>query len=134
MLVELGRMSTEPDPLATPAFLRMAAEDPSYVRFCENKTLAFEGAAWAALAGDIATQDDRLDALRSIAVPTLVIVGEQDAGFIAQSRAMAAAIPGAELAVIPEGGHSPQFEAPSAWWATLSRFLADSIAAVPIRL
>ena len=60
LLVELGRMSTEPDPLRHAAFLRMAAEDPSYRRFCENKTLAFEGAAWAALAGDMATQDDRL--------------------------------------------------------------------------
>ncbi len=66
-------------------------------------------------------------------MPTLVIVGEQDDGFLKQSLAMTEAIPGAELAVIPGGGHSPQFEAPAAWWAALSKFLTGSISSVPIR-
>jgi len=34
------------------------------------------------------------------------------------------AIPNAELTVIPDAGHSPQFENPDAWWAALSTFLA----------
>jgi pimeloyl-ACP methyl ester carboxylesterase len=38
---------------------------------------------------------------------------------------MAATIPGARLAVIPGGGHSPQLEAPAAWWEALSGFLAS---------
>jgi hypothetical protein len=38
---------------------------------------------------------------------------------------MAATVPGAELAVIPTAGHSPQFENPAAWFAALHDFLAD---------
>jgi pimeloyl-ACP methyl ester carboxylesterase len=72
----------------------------------------------------MATQEDRLDALSAVAVPTLVICGEQDDGFLKQSIAMSEAIPGAQLAVIAGGGHSPQFEARDAWWAALSGFLA----------
>ncbi len=32
-------------------------------------------------------------------------------------------MPGASLAVIPDGGHSPQFESPDEWWQALSGFL-----------
>ncbi len=67
---------------------------------------------------------DRLDALRSLAMPTLVITGEQDRPIVKPSQAMAGAIPGAELAVIADAGHSPQFENPDAWWDALSSFLA----------
>ena len=41
---------------------------------------------------------------------------------------MAEAIPGAELAVIPDAAHSPQFENPDAWWAALSGFLERLLA------
>jgi pimeloyl-ACP methyl ester carboxylesterase len=37
---------------------------------------------------------------------------------------MASAIPNAQLAVILDAGHSPQFENPSGWWEALSGFLA----------
>ena len=53
-------------------------------------------------------------------MPTLVLVGEQDAPFLKPSRRMADAIPGAELVVIPDAGHSPQFESPELWWKALS--------------
>ena len=66
---------------------------------------------------------DRLDALASVTVPTLVLVGEQDTPFLKPSHRMAEAIPGAELAVLPDGGHSPQFETPDHWWKALSTFL-----------
>jgi pimeloyl-ACP methyl ester carboxylesterase len=56
-------------------------------------------------------------------VPTLVICGEEDFGFLKQSIAMSETIPNAQLAVIPGGGHSPQFEAPQAWWKVLREFL-----------
>jgi 3-oxoadipate enol-lactonase len=41
---------------------------------------------------------------------------------------MAKTIRGAQLAVIPDAGHSPQFEAPTAWWTALTSFL-DSLPA-----
>jgi pimeloyl-ACP methyl ester carboxylesterase len=37
---------------------------------------------------------------------------------------MADTIPGAALAVIPDAGHSPQFENAGAWFAALDGFLA----------
>jgi pimeloyl-ACP methyl ester carboxylesterase len=66
---------------------------------------------------------DRLEALRSVAVPALVLVGEEDQPFLNPSRRMAEAIPGAELVVVPDAAHSPQFENPEAWWAALTAFL-----------
>ncbi len=123
LLVEIGRKATEPSPLDTLPYLAMIAADPAYKAWSEQKTLNFTGPAWAALAGDMAAQEDRLDALATVAVPTLVICGEQDDGFMKQSIAMSEAIPGAQLAVIAGGGHSPQFEARELWWAAVSGFL-----------
>jgi pimeloyl-ACP methyl ester carboxylesterase len=80
---------------------------------------------FAAMLAAIPQQADRLEALASISAPVLVIVGEQDTPFIDDSHRMVATIPGARLAVIPGGGHSPQFEATDAWWTALSDFLAE---------
>ncbi len=55
----------------------------------------------------------------------LVIVGAQDAPFVIAADAMVDAIPGARLAVIPDAGHSPQFENPHAWIEALDEFLAS---------
>ena len=51
-------------------------------------------------------------------------------GFVAASQAMADAIPGADLAVLEGAAHSPQFETPDAWWATLTAFL-DALPSSP---
>ena len=56
-------------------------------------------------------------------MPTLVLVGEEDTPFRKPSQRMADAIPGAELVVLPDGGHSPQFESPELWWKALAGFL-----------
>ncbi len=55
-------------------------------------------------------------------MPVLVVVGEQDTPFLRASQRMAEAIPGAQLEVVPDAGHSPQFEAPEAWWKVVSDF------------
>jgi pimeloyl-ACP methyl ester carboxylesterase len=77
----------------------------------------------ASVLGQFATVDDRLELLAAHTTPTLVIVGEQDKPFIGPSERMADVMPGASLAVIPDGGHSPQFESPDEWWRALSGFL-----------
>ena len=112
-------------PLATEANRRLTAENPDYAAYGDRNLRASSAAMFAAMLASITTQADRLDGLRSVAVPVLVIVGEQDAPFLGDSRRMAESIPGARLAVIPGGGHSPQFEAPDAWWEALSGFLAE---------
>jgi pimeloyl-ACP methyl ester carboxylesterase len=66
---------------------------------------------------------DRLDDLRRLTLPALVLVGEHDEPFRKPSARMADAIPGAELVVIPDAAHSPQFENPEPWWKALRTFL-----------
>ena len=68
---------------------------------------------WGTMAMALARQPDDLAAMAaSVRCPLLVIVGEQDKPFVTASDAMADAIPGAQLVVIPDAGHSPQFENP----------------------
>jgi pimeloyl-ACP methyl ester carboxylesterase len=81
---------------------------------------------WATLGRAIRDQPDQLALLASVGCPTLVIVGEQDEPFVGVSRDMAEKIPGAELAVIPDAGHSPQFENPAAWLHVLEQFLESA--------
>lgn len=123
LLVEIGKRSTEPGPLDTLPYIELCKADPAYKAWSDFKTLNTTGPAWAALAGDVAVQEDRLEGLRSLTMPTLVIVGEYDDGFMKQSIAMSEAIQNAELAVIEGGGHSPQFEAPAAWWPVFRDFI-----------
>jgi pimeloyl-ACP methyl ester carboxylesterase len=115
------------EPLGTAAGRRVEAERPGYKEFGRRKMLASSPAMYAAMIRaitDVSGGLDRLDDLRSLDLPALVIVGDQDEPFLKPSRRMAEAIPGAELAVIPEAGHSPQFESPAAWWSALTTFLA----------
>jgi 3-oxoadipate enol-lactonase len=76
------------------------------------------------IAADLAAMRDRADQtdlLPQIAVPTLVIVGEQDVLTVpAESQAMAAAIPGAKLLTIPGAGHLAPMERPRAVAAALA--------------
>lgn len=123
LLVDIGRRSTEPGPLDTLPYVELCKADPAHKAWSDLKTLNTTGPAWAALAGDVVVQEDRLERLATLTMPTLVIVGEHDDGFMKQSIAMSETIPNAELAVIPGGGHSPQFEAPAAWWTTFRDFI-----------
>ena len=82
----------------------------------------------AGIVGALAAMRDREESeslLPTLAgVPTLVIVGEADTLTPPdQARAMAAAIPGGRLAVIPGAGHLPPVEQPEATTARLREFL-----------
>jgi pimeloyl-ACP methyl ester carboxylesterase len=113
------------NPLASLADLRVRAERPGYAEFGDRKLRACSPAMYAAMAVEMFEQPDRLDALRSLRMPVLVLVGEQDTGFLPSARRLADAIAGSHLEVIADAGHSPQFEAPDDWWAALSAFLSD---------
>ena len=126
-LMEALKLLRDEDPLMTPAFLRLLHDKPGYSDFCDAKLLASSPAMWLAMSHALITQPDRLDGLADVDVPSLVIVGEQDTPFVAHSERMAKTIPGARLAIIPEAGHSPQFESTEAWWAALSSFLEDAV-------
>jgi pimeloyl-ACP methyl ester carboxylesterase len=75
--------------------------------------------------GILAQRDGRvIESLPSIAVPTLVLVGEHDTAFLAGSRYMAEKIPGAELALIAGAGHSPNIAKPAEFHRAIRDFLA----------
>ena len=71
--------------------------------------------AFARQAAAVRTRVDSRPSLAAIAVPTLVLVGEQDLLTPpALAREMATAIPQARLVVVPECGHAATLEQPQA--------------------
>lgn len=114
------------DPLQNEAYERVCRERPGYREFAEGKMLRSSPVMYAAMLGQMARADDRLEDLRSLPHETLVIVGEHDAPFLDGSEAMAAAIATAEHYVLAEGGHSPQFEATDAWRKVVHGFLGEA--------
>lgn len=68
---------------------------------------------------------DLTERLRALAVPALVIVGEQDPGTpVAMAREIAGAIPGAELVVLPSAAHLSNVEQAERFNGALLAFLA----------
>lgn len=114
------------DALATGARERTLATRPGYREHGERNMLAASPAMFAAMLQALTSDagvTDRLPHLEGLAMPTLVVVGDEDLPFLKPSRRLAETIPGAELVVIPSAGHSPQFENPDDWWSALSGFL-----------
>lgn len=69
---------------------------------------------------------DSTDDLINISVPTLIIVGEEDAVTPPDlSRKMHEHIGGSRLVVIPEAGHLSALEAPEAFTGALAEFLSE---------
>jgi len=113
------------DPLGSPAHERVLAERPGFEEYGDYKWSRLAPAMWSALVIEIITQEGGLDALADVSLPTLVIVGEQDDSFIEASYAMADVVPDSRLVVIPDAGHSPQFENQPIWLAALTGFLDE---------
>jgi pimeloyl-ACP methyl ester carboxylesterase len=122
----LKEVSDELDPLGSEAYQRVVAERPGFREYAADKWASLSPVMWATLAVEITRQADQLDELAAaIAVPTLVVVGDQDREFAAPSRAIADAVPGAAFVELPDAGHSPQFENPPAWRDAVRSFLAS---------
>lgn len=113
------------DLLGSPAYQRVIRERPGFKEYADRKWASLSPVMWTTLATEVTSQPDELDALAAVVrVPTLVIVGEQDTPFLPGSHATAGALAGARLVVVPDAGHSPQFENPDAWYRALREFLA----------
>lgn len=90
--------------------------------FMDNPAAGYIGALEA-----MKTRPDSVADLATINVPTLVIVGENDAITPAElSRMLHEHIAGSTLNVIPEVGHLSNLEEPEAFSAALSGFLSAS--------
>jgi pimeloyl-ACP methyl ester carboxylesterase len=84
-----------------------------------------EGLAKAAR-GMLTQHDARvISSLPRIQVPSIVVVGADDKPFLAASDYMAAKIPNARKAVIPDAGHAANIDQPEAFNAAILGFLAD---------
>src|SRR3954468_5922902 len=97
----------------------------------ERSTVSHRDASGLARAarGMLAQRNSRvIESLPGITVPTLVVVGADDAPFLAASDYMAAKIPGAKKVVIPAAGHAVNIDQPQAFLDALLPFL-DSLPA-----
>jgi pimeloyl-ACP methyl ester carboxylesterase len=82
-------------------------------------------AGWIGALEAMKQRRDQTDLLPSIAVPTLVVVGEGDAlAPVDVAEAMAKAIPGARLEIVPGAGHVSNLENPEVFNRALSEFLS----------
>lgn len=113
----------------SPAEVRLRAEREGYAAWADGKVHRCSPDMYAAMAQELCSREDRLAELPALAMPVRVVVGADDRDFVRPSRRMAEAIDTADLVVIPDAAHSPQFENPDAWWSAVSGFLA---AATPV--
>ena len=97
---------------------------PDLSMFVENMMAHQSSEAVAAASRGLAIRPDRTAMLSSIKVPTLIITGSADTLIPpSESEAMAAAIPGCELVVIPGVAHLSNLEDPVAFNAAVRAFL-----------
>ncbi|MEM7415284.1 MAG: 2-succinyl-6-hydroxy-2,4-cyclohexadiene-1-carboxylate synthase [Gemmatimonadota bacterium] len=87
--------------------------------------LASDPEGWAAALRGLGT--GRLpslwDSLEDVAVPTLVLVGQQDSKFVEIGARMSERVPGAEMTVIDGVGHNVHLEAPGPWSGAILDFI-----------
>ncbi|MFJ4833747.1 alpha/beta fold hydrolase [Streptomyces sp. NPDC088747] len=82
------------------------------------------GRTMATIAGASMSDPTLLGRLSAVNVPTLVVWGESDRiATPTYGRAVARTVPGAQFVEIPEAGHLPHLEAPTATWAAIEPFL-----------
>jgi 2-succinyl-6-hydroxy-2,4-cyclohexadiene-1-carboxylate synthase len=108
---------------STEAHQRLISDRDGFAEFGDRKLRAVSADMFRAMARQLLDRTSELDALRSVSLPTLVMVGELDEAYVRPSRRMAEAIEAARLVEIPDAGHNPQFEAPERWLETMMSFL-----------
>jgi pimeloyl-ACP methyl ester carboxylesterase len=83
-------------------------------------------AGWIGALEAMKTRRDQTDLLPTIAVPTLVVVGESDALIpLDVAEATAKAIPNARLEVVPNAGHVANLENPEVFNRAFAEFLSE---------
>ena len=107
------------------SFLRDPARQQEVARW-RGRIADNDARAMIRFGNAIFDRDDLVGSLRRLAVPTLVMVGEHDRATPPErARTIAAAIPGAALAVIPDAGHLSTIEQPEAVNDVLVEFIRD---------
>jgi 3-oxoadipate enol-lactonase len=103
---------------------RTQAEQPDVVEHYREMVSRWSVEGMAGALGAMRDRPDSTALLRAIRVPTLVLVGSEDAAApVSVAEAMAAAIPGAQLALVPQAGHLAPLEQPLSASRALVEFL-----------
>lgn len=102
------------------------ADRPEVVEAVRSMMISSDPTGVAAASRGMATRAAMSALLPSIDLPTLVVVGADDALTpVEEMRRMAEAIPGSRFKVVPESGHLPPLENPLVFNATLAGFLDE---------
>jgi pimeloyl-ACP methyl ester carboxylesterase len=123
-LAKAGRYNEVPD-ITYPVYVHPRRYDDAALKRLV-RTMAEETGADAFLRQQAAIigRPDSRPGLGRIACPTLVLVGEADAGTPPElAREIAAGIPGARLVIVPDSGHLSTLEQPAAVTAALLEWL-----------
>lgn len=128
VLQQALRERADEDPLRTEADRQLEREwgPARYWERHRQRFHAMDPEAYAELGRELLEQESLVPRLREIRCPTLVMVGEQDRHLLSAAALLADRIPRARKCVIPEAGHQPQLENPSAWLAALREHLAEA--------
>jgi pimeloyl-ACP methyl ester carboxylesterase len=126
-LYEVARALSAIDPNRPPSLRRFEARDPeAYWEWVRRKYEAMDPTAFVALGYALCDHAPLLDRLGALRCPALVLVGEEDEGFLAPALELEAALPRARHVVIPAASHQPQFENREAWLAAVREHLGNA--------
>lgn len=111
---------------------RARRQDPELVAAWVERWRAHDGESVYQEARSWITQDDITEALRGLALPALIVQGEEDAALpLADALSTFALLRGATMARLPGVGHTANLEAPAAVNRLLARFAEDLVATDP---
>ncbi len=124
-LVELMRARGPDDPNRSEADRRLEAEwgEAYWSEWRLPNFRAMDPVAYGAFGDAIFEQAPVTHRLAEIRVPTLVLVGEADSGFLPAADELARGIPGARRIDVPRAAHQPQLENPAAWLDAIAAHL-----------
>ena len=119
------------NPLMKIMFGRSFLEDPAREEtraYWKKHLLSLNRKGTARAAHGVIDRDGVYDQLDRISTPTLIIVGKEDVATTPdKSERMRDAIRGAELRVLPRGGHSASIEEPEAVTQAIEVFLGQNL-------
>jgi len=99
--------------------------EPSPADLADRHANPPDGLAAALRVLGTGAQEPLWDRLGELAMPVLLVVGQDDAKFGALAERMASAIPKPSLARIPGAGHAAHLERPREWTEAVAAFLDD---------
>lgn len=120
-------LSQGPGPIADAMLPKLAAgEHAAVMAELRRMIMATSSKGIAAALRGMASRPDMTDFLPKITAPTLTLVGERDViSTPAETRGIAAAIPGAKYVEIPGAGHMTPMENPTAFNREVEIFLGE---------